>query len=43
MFLTTSAGVRLEYLRIPGRGPAIVLLHEGLGSVSLWREFRRSG
>jgi len=39
MFLTTSAGVRLEYVRIPGRGPAIVLLHEGLGSVSLWREF----
>jgi len=39
MFLDTSAGVRLEYLRIPGRGPAIVLLHEGLGSVSLWRDF----
>jgi len=39
MFLTTSAGVRLEYVRIPGRGPAIVLLHEGLGSVSLWRDF----
>jgi pimeloyl-ACP methyl ester carboxylesterase len=31
--------VRLEYVRIPGRGPAIVLLHEGLGSVSLWRDF----
>ena len=39
MFLTTPAGVRLEYVRIPGRGPAIVILHEGLGSVSLWRDF----
>jgi len=41
MFLTTSAGVRIEYVRLPGAapGPAIVMLHEGLGSVSLWRDF----
>ena len=35
-------GVTLEYLRIPasrpGRSP-LVLLHEGLGSVALWRDF----
>lgn len=37
----TVAGRRLEVQDLPGtpdRGP-IVLLHEGLGSVSLWREF----
>jgi pimeloyl-ACP methyl ester carboxylesterase len=39
MFLTTSAGARLEYVRIAGRPPAIVMLHEGLGSVSMWRDF----
>jgi pimeloyl-ACP methyl ester carboxylesterase len=37
-------GVRLEYVRLaPARphpaAPAILLLHEGLGSVSLWRDF----
>ncbi|MGL1835046.1 alpha/beta fold hydrolase [Rhodocyclaceae bacterium SMB388] len=37
-------GVRLEYLRLPsahprGDAPAIVFLHEGLGSVSMWRDF----
>lgn len=37
-------GVRLEYLRLPsahprqGR-PAMVFLHEGLGSVAMWRDF----
>lgn len=35
-------GVKLEYLHIaatrPGR-PPLVLLHEGLGSVALWRDF----
>jgi pimeloyl-ACP methyl ester carboxylesterase len=43
MFLTTSAGVRLEYERVPGAGlsPTIVMLHEGLGSISMWREFPR--
>ena len=43
MFLTTSAGVRLEYERLPGAGlaPTIVLLHEGLGSISMWRDFPR--
>ena len=43
MFLTTSAAVRLEYERLPGAGlaPTIVLLHEGLGSISMWRDFPR--
>ncbi|HUP98061.1 MAG TPA: alpha/beta hydrolase [Usitatibacter sp.] len=29
----------LEYLDIPGGAPEILLLHEGLGSVSMWRDF----
>ena len=29
----------LEYLDIPGATPEILLLHEGLGSVSMWRDF----
>jgi pimeloyl-ACP methyl ester carboxylesterase len=29
----------LEALDLPGDAPAIVLLHEGLGSVRLWRDF----
>jgi pimeloyl-ACP methyl ester carboxylesterase len=38
------AGSRLEYLRVVparaiGNAPQIVFLHEGLGSVSLWKEF----
>jgi pimeloyl-ACP methyl ester carboxylesterase len=43
VFLTTSAGVRLEYERVPGAGlsPTIVMLHEGLGSISMWRDFPR--
>ncbi|WP_372674883.1 alpha/beta fold hydrolase [Aquicoccus sp.] len=33
-------GCRLEYRMIgPGDGPVIVLLHEGLGCVALWRDF----
>jgi pimeloyl-ACP methyl ester carboxylesterase len=39
MFLTTSTGARLEYVRIAGAAPTIVMLHEGLGSVSMWRDF----
>jgi pimeloyl-ACP methyl ester carboxylesterase len=37
----TVDGVRLEYRWVgtPGDGPALVFLHEGLGSVSLWRDF----
>jgi pimeloyl-ACP methyl ester carboxylesterase len=35
----TVAGRRLEYTELPGAGPALVLLHEGLGSVGLWRSF----
>jgi pimeloyl-ACP methyl ester carboxylesterase len=35
------AGQRLEYLRITGTraGPALILLHEGLGCVAMWKEF----
>lgn len=38
------AGSRLEYVRVAparaiGNRPQIVFLHEGLGSVSLWKEF----
>jgi pimeloyl-ACP methyl ester carboxylesterase len=35
-------GVRLEVLRIAGRStgaPPLVFLHEGLGSVAMWRDF----
>lgn len=31
--------VRLEFKSWPGNGLPILLLHEGLGSVSMWREF----
>jgi len=39
-FLTVQ-GRRLEVLRIPGkpRAPELVFLHEGLGSISLWKDF----
>src|ERR1041385_31477 len=30
---------RIEYVRIAGAGPQLVLLHEGLGSVAMWRDF----
>src|SRR5581483_7702832 len=32
-------GGLLEFARWPGRGIPILLLHEGLGSVALWRDF----
>lgn len=37
-------GIRLEYIRLPSthpreRAPAMIFLHEGLGSISLWRNF----
>lgn len=38
----TAAGRRLDYERIEGsraEAPALVFLHEGLGSVALWRDF----
>ena len=37
----TAGGHRLEYARIDGRSgaPTLILLHEGLGSVALWRDF----
>ena len=31
----------LEVLDLPGTSPEILLLHEGLGSVSMWRDFPR--
>jgi pimeloyl-ACP methyl ester carboxylesterase len=33
------AGLTLEILRWPGSGVPILLLHEGLGSASMWRDF----
>lgn len=33
------AGVNLDYRSIPGEGPALVFLHEGIGSQGLWRSF----
>jgi len=42
LFDVTVAGHRLEVLRIPGRhrrAPELVFLHEGLGSVSHWKDF----
>jgi len=37
----TAGGHRLEYEHIPGKpgAPTLVLLHEGLGSLALWRDF----
>ena len=37
----TAGGHRLEYERIGGDAgaPTLILLHEGLGSVALWRDF----
>ncbi len=35
-------GKKIEAERIgPGKGPTLVLLHEGLGSLGLWRDFPR--
>jgi pimeloyl-ACP methyl ester carboxylesterase len=43
MAFASVTGGRIEYERIPGgdRGPEIVMLHEGLGSISMWRDFPR--
>jgi pimeloyl-ACP methyl ester carboxylesterase len=35
-----AGGHQLEYERIPGH-PVIVFLHEGLGSVAMWKDFPR--
>lgn len=40
----TVQGRKLEYIRLPSahpraNAPALVFLHEGLGSVSMWRDF----
>jgi len=42
MAFLRAAGERLEFLRHgprPSEAPTLVFLHEGLGSVSLWRDF----
>lgn len=41
MPFVTIDGVRLEYARIDGEPvrPPIVMLHEGLGSLAMWRDF----
>jgi len=35
----SAAGHALEYTEIPGAEPALVFLHEGLGSIRQWRDF----
>ena len=37
--ILTASGRTLEYTDCPGADPALVFLHEGLGSISLWRGF----
>lgn len=41
MFDVTVQGRRLEVFRVPGapHAPELVFLHEGLGSISLWKSF----
>jgi len=39
MPFSKAAGHRLEYRRLDGTRPPIVMLHEGLGSVSMWKRF----
>ncbi|MEN3372185.1 alpha/beta hydrolase [Dechloromonas sp. ZS-1] len=44
MLTVTVQGRQLEYLRLPSAhprpdAPPIVFLHEGLGSISMWRDF----
>jgi pimeloyl-ACP methyl ester carboxylesterase len=34
-----AAGRRIEHVWIAGREPTLVFLHEGLGSIRLWRDF----
>src|SRR5262245_39237693 len=35
----SAAGHTLEYQWIEGAEPTLLFLHEGLGSISLWRDF----
>jgi len=37
----TLDGLGYEYTDVPGTGPALLFLHEGLGSVGLWKGFPR--
>ena len=39
MPFTVAAGRSIEYLWLEGAGPALVFLHEGLGSIAQWRDF----
>ncbi len=40
MPVVEAAGHQIEYERIPGY-PTIVFLHEGLGSIAMWKDFPR--
>jgi pimeloyl-ACP methyl ester carboxylesterase len=37
--LASVAGTAIDVQRTPGTSPALVFLHEGLGSIGLWRSF----
>ncbi len=39
MTIVDVGGVGLDVAHTPGPGPALVFLHEGLGSIGLWRSF----
>ena len=39
MTIVDVGGVALDVEHTPGPGPALVFLHEGLGSIALWRSF----
>jgi pimeloyl-ACP methyl ester carboxylesterase len=38
-FLVEIQGRNLEVMRLPGHSPDLIFLHEGLGSVSHWKDF----
>src|SRR5579864_5924972 len=35
----TAHGHRIEYELLPGAAPTMVFLHEGLGSLAMWKDF----
>jgi pimeloyl-ACP methyl ester carboxylesterase len=41
LFFVVVRGRKLEVQRIPGSARTLVFLHEGLGSVAMWRDFPR--
>ena len=38
-FFVDVTGHQLECVLYPGKTPTIIVLHEGLGSVAMWRDF----